>query len=200
MNQIIKIKSLFKYQSFFPQKNYDDNLHPLFFSALNLLIDLAIQPKVFKNNPSICFYYFLEEFQGMFLFCFRFIAMSQINNKNQEQFGFRYFPIIFFGKNNLYPKKLNRNCLPYFIFLFFSILNNRGLGEVATDYFTPARYYFMPSDRGGRGTSQRQNIPGKVDTFYYLSYWKTHFFYDLNFSQGKRIRYADMSNSTSRPS
>ena len=127
MNQIIKIKSLLKYQSFFPQKNYDDNLHPLFFSALNLLIDLAIQPKVFKNNPSICFYYFLEEFQGMFLFCFRFIAMSQINNKNQEQFGFRYFPIIFFGKNNLFPKKLNRNCLPYFIFLFFSILNNRGM-------------------------------------------------------------------------
>ena len=76
---------------------------------------------------SIQFLYFLEEFRGMFLFCFRFIAMSQINNKNQEQFGFRYFPIIFFGKNNLFPKNLNRNCLPYFIFLFFSILNNGGM-------------------------------------------------------------------------
>ena len=98
-----------------------------------------------KINP--IFFYFLEEFQGMFLFCFRFIAMSQINNKNQEQFGFRYFPIIFFGKNNLFPKNLNRNCLPYFIFLFFSILNNRGMRRgIATDYFTLLRYYFMPSD------------------------------------------------------
>ena len=55
----------------------------------------------------------------MFLFCFRFIAMSQINNKNQEQFGFRYFPIIFSGKNNLYPGKLNRNSLWTIFYLSF---------------------------------------------------------------------------------
>lgn len=55
----------------------------------------------------------------LFYFSFRFIGVSQINNKKQEQFGFRYFPIIFFGKNNLFPWKLNRNRLPAIFYLSF---------------------------------------------------------------------------------
>ena len=66
------------------------------------------------------FYSFYSELvKEIVLFQFRFIGVSQINNKKQEQFGFRYFPIIFSGKNNLYPGKLNRNSLWTIFYLSF---------------------------------------------------------------------------------
>ena len=46
-------------------------------------------------------------------------SKTNINNNNHEQFGFRYFPIIFFGGSNLFSEKLNRNLPAIFYLLSF---------------------------------------------------------------------------------